>query len=384
LGCTAKGNVGNATRGDKTIPAEYRVLYEELFEKLRQLQARINSVPGPRNAGTRFGLELLVANSNRGEVLLTERVFRATVLTLDRLQSLGVRSIALSIQFPVLVPSQPRAGEYLNFYTRVIREIRQRGLAVIVEMGTLFREPEFSKLRVDYSQLTLEKFKVQLRQMARIVVTDLKPDYLTILTEPDTQSQNTGLDFSVANFSATVGYVVQGLNKSGVQLGAGAGTWSPMTYFTALAKIKQLDYIDLHIYPIQRDFVIDRVGRIARTAAAHNKKISIGEAWLYKVSQRELGRIKPVTAFARDVYSFWQPLDGMFIEMLVGLSRHADAEFCSLFWMKYLYGYVDYNNRTRALAPRELINMSEKAAGRRILDNSPNQTGKLFQDLIAD
>jgi len=157
-----------------------------------------------------------------------------------------------------------------------------------------------------------------------------------------------------------------------------------MTYFTALAKIKQLDYIDLHIYPIQRDFVIDRVGRIARTAAAHNKKISIGEAWLYKVSQRELGRIKPVTAFARDVYSFWQPLDGMFIEMLVGLSRHADAEFCSLFWMKYLYGYVDYNSRTRALAPQELINMSEKDAGRRILDNRLNQTGKLFQDLISD
>jgi hypothetical protein len=174
------------------------------------------------------------------------------------------------------------------------------------------------------------------------------------------------------------------LGQSDVQLGAGAGTWSPMTYFSALAKIKQLDYIDLHIYPVQRDFVINRVARIARTATAHNKKISIGEAWLYKVSQRELGRIKPVTAFARDVYSFWQPLDEMFVQILVGLSRRTDAEFCSLFWMKYLYGYVDYNSRTRDLAPQELINMSEKAAGRRILDNSLNQTGTLFQDLISD
>ena len=384
LGCAAKGNVGGATWGDKTIPAEYRVLYEELSKKLGQLQAGINSVPGAPKARTRFGVELLVANSNRGEILLTERVFKATVLTLDRLQSLGVQCIALSIQFPVLVPSQPRAGEYLNFYTRVIQQIRQRGLAVIVEMGTLFRQPEFSQLRVDYSQLTLEKFKVQLGQMAQIVATDLKPDYLTILTEPDTQSQNTGLDFSVSNFSDTVAYVVQGLGQSEVQLGAGAGTWSPMTYFSALAKIKQLDYIDLHIYPVQHDFVINRVARIARTAAAHNKKISIGEAWLYKVSKRELGRIKPITAFARDVYSFWQPLDEMFVQILVELSRHTDAEFCSLFWMKYLYGYVDYNSRTRDLAPHELINMSEKAAGRRILDNSLNQTGKLFQDLISD
>jgi hypothetical protein len=74
LGCTGKGNVGNATGDDNAIPLEYRALYEELAQKLGQLQARINSVPRPRNARTRFGVELLVANSNRGEILLTERV----------------------------------------------------------------------------------------------------------------------------------------------------------------------------------------------------------------------------------------------------------------------------------------------------------------------
>ena len=70
--------------------------------------------------------------------------------------------------------------------------------------------------------------------------------------------------------------------------------------------------------------------------------------------------------------------------MLVDLSRRADAEFCSLFWMKYLYGYIDYNSRTRTLAPQQLINMSDEAAGRRILDNRLNQTGELFKDLISD
>jgi hypothetical protein len=384
IGCARERNAATPNPDGQAIPDEYRTLYDELAEKLTRLQGRINSGERSSKAGTRFGVELLVANSNRGEILLTERVFKATVLTLDRLQSVGVQCVALSIQFPVLVPSQPRAGEYLNFYRRVISEIRQRGLVVIVEMGTLFQEPEFSKLRVDYSDLTLEKFKVKLREMAQKIVTDLKPDYLTILTEPDTQSQNTGLNFSVSNYESTIQFVVKGLKPSGVQLGAGAGTWSPMGYFNALAKIKQLDYIDLHIYPIQRDFVINRVGRIARTAARHDKKISIGEAWLYKVSQRELGRIKPLTAFARDVYSFWQPLDSMFIEMLVDLSRLANAEFCSLFWMKYLYGYVDYNSHTRALPPQQLINMSEEAAGRRILDNSLNQTGQSYKKMIAN
>jgi hypothetical protein len=383
FGCAGERKPATATPDGIVIPAEYRALYEELSSKLGQLQDRINSVESSQNPGTRFGVELLVANSNRGEILLTERVFKATVLTLDRLQSLGVQCVALSIQFPVLVRSQPRADDYLSFYRRVVSEIRQRGLTVIVEMGTLFREPEFSKLRVDYSHLTLETFKVQLREMAQIIVADLKPDYLTILTEPDTQSQNTGLEFSVSNFASTIQYVVQGLHPSGVKLGAGAGTWSPMRYFSALAKIEQLDFIDLHIYPIQRDFVINRVGRIARIAAGANKKISIGEAWLYKVSKRELGRIRPTTAFARDVYSFWQPLDSRFIEMLVSLSRRANAEFCSLFWMKYLYGYIDYNSRTQNLTPQQLINMSEKAAGSRILDNKLNQTGESYKNIIS-
>ena len=70
--------------------------------------------------------------------------------------------------------------------------------------------------------------------------------------------------------------------------------------------------------------------------------------------------------------------------MLVDLSRRADAEFCSLFWMKYLYGYIDYNSRTRNLAPQALINMPDQAAGRRILKNRLSQTGELFQKLISD
>jgi len=91
----------------------------------------------------------------------------------------------------------------------------------------------------------------------------------------------------------------------------------------------------------------------------------------------------PAKAFARDVYSFWQPLESIFIEMLVGLSRRANAAFCSFFWMKYLYNYIDYDNRTRNLAPQQLINLSEKAAGRRILENRLNQTGQLFRDFIS-
>ena len=169
-----------------------------------------------------------------------------------------------------------------------------------------------------------------------------------------------------------------------MRIGAGAGTWDDPAYFEALARIAQLDYLDLHIYPIQRNFVVDRVWQVTAMARRYNKSVSIGETWLYKVSERELGKISPVKAFARDVFSFWQPLDIMFFETIINLSHQIRADFCSFFWMKYLYGYLDYNSQTRSLTAQELINRVDAEAGRQILDNKLNEAGTRFKALIAN
>jgi hypothetical protein len=365
------------------VPVKYRALYSELATKLNDLDKTIGSQWNRKKTGTKFGVELLVANSNRGELLLSDRVFKSTILTLERLQDLGVHSVAVSIQFPMLTRSFPRFTGYIDFYRRIAWEIRKRGFVFIVEIGTFFREPEFTKIEVDYSKLTVKTFGAQLREMAEIIIEDLRPDYLTIFTEPDTQSRNSGLNFSVSNFADTIHHVVDELPPKGVRLGAGAGTWDQFEYFTALAKIPQLDYLDMHIYPIQRDFVLDRVSRITNIAVKHNKGISFGETWLYKVAKDELGKLSPVKAFARDVYSFWQPLDSSFIEVMVNLSHHVKAEFCSFFWMKYLYGYMDYNSQTRALRPQQLINKMDAVAGRNILNNNLGKTGEKLKALIT-
>jgi hypothetical protein len=145
----------------------------------------------------------------------------------------------------------------------------------------------------------------------------------------------------------------------------------------------QLDYIDMHIYPIQGDLILDRVVKIARQAKRHQKNVSIGETWLYKVSKKEFRTTSWEKAFARDVYSFWQPLDSSFIEVMVNLSHHVEAEFCSFFWMKYLYGYMDYNSQTKTLRPQQLINKMNAIAGRHILNNSLGKTGEKFKTLIT-
>ena len=383
-GCSARpsGKADQAT-GSTTVPYRYRALYNELYTQLESLGSRVDAQWDGRKSDVNFGVELLVTNSNRGEVLLTERVFRATRLTLDRLKDLGVQSVALSIQYPILTSAFPRAAEYRTFYKRVAREIRRMEFKLIVEIGTTFREPEFSKLKVNYRGLTMEQFKDELAEMAMVIATDLQPDYLTIFTEPDTQSKNTGLNFTVKEFSATVGHVARRLNQHHVRLGAGAGTWDDIAYFKALARIPELDYLDLHIYPIQRDFVMNRVMQLAALARQHNKTVSIGEAWLYKVSGRELGRITPVKAFARDVYSFWQPLDILFVETVINLSHAIQADFSCFFWMKYFYGYLEYNSLTRNLSPQQRIIAVDRLAGRNILNNTLGETGERFKTLIT-
>jgi hypothetical protein len=68
--------------------------------------------------------------------------------------------------------------------------------------------------------------------------------------------------------------------------------------------------------------------------------------------------------------------------MMIDVSHLIEAEFCSFFWMKYLYGYLDYNAQTMNLLPQQLINSVDEISGQRILDNTLNETGERFKKLI--
>jgi hypothetical protein len=252
----------------------------------------------------------------------------------------------------------------------------------VAEVGSAFREPELSQIGADYRGLSRGRFNAGLREMAEAIIADIRPDYLTLLSEPDTQTRNTGLGFSPAEFAETVGYVARDLNPPGIRIGAGAGTWTALEYFKALAAVPELDYLDLHIYPIQHGFAAERVQRAADIARSHDKGIAIGEAWLFKSWGREFNRISPVEAFARDAYSFWQPLDEHFIELVVNLARRIDAEFCSFFGMKYFYAYLDYDADTRGLLPGERIRLSDQAAYENIRKGVLSATGEKFQEMI--
>jgi hypothetical protein len=366
------------------VPESYQALYHELDVQMHRQLPLLPAVDwGAKPGGTAFGVDLLTANSSRGDALLDTSELPATILTLDRLKALGARCVTLSIQYPVLASEHPKTAELRSFYRQVAAEARRRGFVLVAEMGTASREPELSRIAANYRGLTRRKLAAGLREMAEAVIADIRPDYLTVLSEPETQARNTGLPLAVRDFADLVRQVVKDLAHDGVKLGAGAGSWETVEYLKALAAIPELDYLDLHIYPIQHGFAYERVLKAAELARERQKAITIGAAWLYKISSREFGRIDPLAAFARDNFSFWQTLDEHFIEMTANLAREIGAEFCSFFRTNHLYGYVEYTAETGALPAGELMRRGQAAAAEGLRDGTLTRTGEFFKRNIG-
>jgi len=370
-------------------PVQYVDLYAGLDAKLKAIDGVVTARSTGGKHDVTFSAELLPANANIGEPLFREQTWPAVLLNLDRLQQLGVRGVKVAVKYPVLIPSFPRSADYLEFYRRVGQELRRRNLKLLVQMTDGFRESAFSALPVEpyYAGLTWERYRREKRQMAETIIREIRPDYLTVQNEPGTQAHNTGLPMTVQNVTDLLEYVTRGLDKRGVLVGAGAGTWEDLAYAQSLARIGGLDYLDMHIYPITRDYVNDRAFRFAEVAQRAGKRVVIGEAWLYKASDQDLraGNVAAAPGlFARDVFSFWEPLDAQFVTTVVKLSHAVKIDFTSFFWSRYFFGYADYSERTGRLSPGELSRLANAAAGRNMTADPPRmtQTGATLQRLI--
>lgn len=364
------------------VPEEFRALYVELQRELEAFESAI----GPPSGASRivFAAELLAANAHRGEALLTPKALTGSLVYLDALASLGVRGVKVYIGYPLLSPDFPRSQEYLGFYKRLAQEIRRRGMALLVATGAMFTDPDFSFVPIDYTGLTFERLKEGRRRVAQLIAREIRPDSLTVGNEPSTEAQNTGLRElrDPRRYAELIRYVLEGLDRGSTEVGAGTGNWEDPAYIRLLAAIPELDYIDLHVYPIVRG-TLPRAVELARIAKSHGKRVIVGEAWLYKVGAGELGQESWAEAFRRDVFSFWSPLDQKFLEVGVKLARAEGIEFLSAFWSKYFFAYLAYDEGTRELSYPELRERVDRAAARNILAGRLTPTGVRYRELIA-
>jgi hypothetical protein len=273
----------------------------------------------------------------------------------------------------------------LEYYKNLAQELRKRDMKILVAIGNLLPDSSFTDLQVSFSNLTFAKYRQTKRQIAERIIQEIHPDYLTIANEPSTEAMATGLKVTVPEFTETVRHILNGLDRSGVLIGAGTGTWNHVDYVKSLAIDTSLDYIDIHIYPAN---YLQQAITIADIVRAHNKRLIIGEAWTYKVYDSELGDLGDIATqakiFGRDVYNFWEPLDSRFLEIMVELANYKGYEFISPFWSKYFFAYLDYEAVSKNLNYRQLTQLSNQETFRKILSNELSHTGLTYQNLISE
>ncbi len=396
-----------------TVPKAYADLYKQLEAKLQKTSERIDHLWDKSKAPVDFSAEMLTANANRGVQLLQPTALGDVRMEILRLQELGTRAVTLSINFPVLYePFHQFNGTnyqaFLDFYKRVVEDARGRNLKVIVETGSgifpgVYSQGSGLKAKEFYATIkSLEEYREQRTAMALAIARELRPDYLSLTEEPDTEAKLTSQPVnSPRTYTGIVAYEVKKLREAGatdVKLGAGVGTWQRQAdeWVRSYAENTGVDYIALHVYPINslnprgRFDLLWQLFTLADIARAAGKPVGVGECWLHKTSDRELTRLNSITdptAFERDIYSFWQPLDTQFLSVMVQGAHWKKFVFLSPFWTRMLYGgYVDYDAARRLehgpQGAANLFALSNRRAAEGLRAGTFSATGEAYGRMI--
>lgn len=383
------------------VPSEFQDLYSELDAQLTAFDRRIGSAWNGSTYPTDMGAELLTANGNRGRALLAPNTRLGVVAELNALRALGSRSIVVAVQYPLLnrsyLESINRAADYdgyVAFFKFVADEVRRRDMRLVVESGPVFPGVFSTESGLDvashYASMTDAQYIQARAAMAGTIAREIQPDYLQVGAEPDTEAEITGRS-SLRNSAVYATFVsasraqVNAANVPQVRFGAGVGTWiqNGREFIEAYVRAG-VDFIDLHVYPVNRNY-LDNTITYADQAIAAGKEVILAEAWLLKLRDRELGTTSPAadpTTFARDAWSFWAPLDQKFLAVFTRFCHWKQVQVFSAYWSRYLHAYLDYaTNRDKPAA--QIIADASGAAAAAIVGGRSSVTGQAYRSEIT-
>jgi hypothetical protein len=305
---------------------------------------------------------------------------------LDRLQAMGVKGVVLAIKFPLLKPDFPHSADYLQFFKNIMAECHKRSIKVLVECGAIFSGTPYSSVQVDWSKYTTDTFLKGLQDQLLLISREIKPDYLSLANEPGTEQGLTGLKITPTAWRDFIAATLKQIDRSSDMLvGAGTGTWENPAYINELFNMPGLNYIDLHIYPLNKDGVLlDRALSYAQQAKAAGKRVTISESWLWKASAAELGNGLGDTEkiMNRDVYSFWYPLDKRFIQDIMNLADVTHMDFVSFFWTRNLLSYLDYDSTPHNLTTAQYNQLINQASMANLEKDKLSSLGQYFQQTL--
>lgn len=368
------------------VPAAYQPLYAELDAELAHFEGVLGQNQARSQGQPVLAAELAFANGNIGEGLLAPTTLDSNRILLDRLQAMGVKGLVLAIKFPLLKPDFPRSSEYLQFYKQIMIECRQRGMTVLVECGAIFAGTPYSPVQVDWARYTRESFLQGLQDQLVLIAREIRPDYLTLGNEPQTEEALTRFSITPEVWGDFIASTLKRIDRSdGLLVGAGTGTWENPAYIAELFNMPGLDYIDLHIYPLNKDgALLERALTYASRARAAGKLVTVSESWLWKASSDELRTFAAVSeqAMNRDIFSFWYPLDSRFMQDIMNLAGATDMDFVSFFWTRNFFAYVDYDSTPQNLSTAQFNRLINQASISNVQKGSLSSLGRYFQEKL--
>lgn len=353
------------------VPPVFQDLYSSLNTYLINFNATLGSNPP---GSTIFTGNLKNANSNAGPRLVNSGSQAGILLQINELKAMGARAIMVQVGFPMLyepfLTSQGQSyTQFVSFYRQVAADVRAAGLKLIVENDTLLTNDVQSGWDAApfYATLDWTQYQQARAQTALTIAQTMQPDYIVVLQEPTTEANDSGQTEAntPSGSAALLSQILVSVQQSGVaglQVGAGTGT----AQVNALSFIQQyvalpVDFIDIHIYPINRSYLPIAL-QIATTAAAAGKPVAMTECWMWKVRDNELGVLTNDQARARDPFDFWAPLDAYFIQTIENLANHTQMLFMDPFGTEYMAAYLPYDSSTENLTPTEILNQESAQA----------------------
>jgi len=392
---------GRAFSQPAAVPQNFRELYSSFEHSIDAFDHTVSSQGSGQKSSVVWSAELLTANCNRGRALLNPGTPELIRRELDGMQSLGVKAVTICIGFPVLY--QPfyefnRDPEdyqrFLSFYRKLSADIHGRGLKLIVESSVLFlgsyTQGSGFRLAEYYGTLDSRQLIAGRAQNIIVIAKEVRPDFLNLGSEPDTEGKLSGQPvFKTPNgYSQTISYFVNQLKQAGVTgipIGAGVGTWQPQgADFVRALLGTGIDYLDLHVYPVNRNYLENAI-TYADMAQAAGKQVAISEAWLMKMGTSDASRVDSTRdpgVFARDRYTFWAPLDQKFLGALVKYSNWKKLMYFSPYWSRYFWSYVDYDASSESIPAGEAMQQASRAAVLASQERKVSATGEFYKDQI--
>ena len=337
--------------------------------QLSAFQASVNQGWNKAPYAVNWSPHLSTAESSQYLQLLAPNYYTNTVLTeLQELQATGAKAVTVHIDFPILYQpfytyekESTDYEQFVAFYQQLASDVHARGMKMVVEATVMEALDGTNGADFDpyYKSLDWNEYMAARAQNALNVAQLIKPDYLSLICEPDSEANNASQPTENSPSGAmqllqTILTTFKTAGETSVTIGAGAGSWiSEFTTYLTEFSTTSLNYIDIHVYPLNNSFLMNVLTGMELIKQS-GKAIGVSEAWPNKIANDELGLLNISTIDSRDVFSFWSPIDVAFLQAMVDCAQYQKAAFFSPSYPAYFAAYLNYN-LVGSEAPAQLL-----------------------------